>query len=222
MGSVAEDWANAAIELSQRLGHPPFDAALQKFLRGADELAWKSREGGATAPGAVFYDVAGEWVFYAKVEFGGESFPVPHRLRLSSDGVNAAMLCEGHPQAGGLIVRGKGTWEAVQGGGAISVDLSIEVHRSRADGAQQSEPHLEPEPEPPSDGSPTAAAAATTAAIAETVVSTQECKMLLKKDLQEATGLNALITRADAPYVGSLTLVHYARPAPARSFFIVE
>eukprot|EP01043_Picozoa_sp_COSAG02_P048653 COSAG02_NODE_4801_length_4960_cov_3.266406_6_plen_232_part_00 len=202
LGSVAEDWANAAIELSQRLGFPPFDAALQKFLRGADELAWKSREGGATVPGAVIFDAAGEWVFYATVEFGGESFPVPHRLRLSSDGVNAAMLCEGHPQAGGLVIRGKGTWEAVQGGAAISVALSIEVHRSPTDAAQQSEPDLEPEPEPLSNdgsvGSPTTAAA-TTVATAEAVVSTQDCKLLLKKDLQEASGLNALITRADAP-----------------------
>ena len=80
----AEDWANAAIEMSQRLGYQPFDSALQKFLRGADELAWKSREGGATAPGAIVFDAAGEWVFYATVDFGGESFPVPHRLRLTS------------------------------------------------------------------------------------------------------------------------------------------
>ena len=199
----AEEWANAAIEMSQRLGYPLFDTALQKFLRGADELAWKSREGGGAAgPDAVVFDAAGEWAFYASVEFGGEKFPVPHRLRLSSDGVNAALLCEGHPQAGGLVVRGKGTWEAAQGGAAVSVFLTIEVHRKPADAAQQSGRGLEPEPEPQAgDGSPTAAAAAAGPAAGETMVSTQDCRMLLKKDLREVAGLTSLITRADAPYV---------------------
>eukprot|EP01046_Picozoa_sp_COSAG06_P025205 COSAG06_NODE_2104_length_7581_cov_9.832130_4_plen_264_part_00 len=125
----AEEWANAAIEMAQRLAHPPFDAALQKFLRGEDELSWKSGEAGAVAPDAVVFDAAGEWVFLASVPFGEVSFDVPHRLRLSSDGVNAAILCEGHPQAAGLLVRGKGTWESVQGGAAISVSLTLDVHK---------------------------------------------------------------------------------------------
>lgn len=196
--TMPEDWANAAIEMSQRLGHPPLDSALQKFLRGADELAWKAREGGPMPPGAVVFDAAGEWIFYATVEFGGESFSIPHRLRLSSDGVNAAMLCEGHPQADGVIIRGKGTWETVQEGAAVSVALTVEVHRRAAEVPLQSEPEpsLEPELKPARGGSPTAAAAAAAGMV---VASTQECKMLLKKDLQEASGLNALITRPDAP-----------------------
>jgi hypothetical protein len=33
------------------------------------------------------------------------------------------------------------------------------------------------------------------------MVSTQDCRMLLKKDLREVAGLTSLITRADAPYV---------------------
>lgn len=192
--------------MSQRLGYPPFDTALQLFLRGADELAWKSRGGGAGPTSAVVFDAAGEWAFYASVEFGGEKFSVPHRLRLSSDGVNAALLCEGHPQAGGLVVRGKGTWEATQGGAAISVSLTLEVYRKPAYAAQQSERGLEPEPEAQDgDGSPTAVAAAATSVAGETMVSTQDCRMLLKKDLREASGLNALIVRADAPYVAFLS-----------------
>ena len=180
--------------MSQRLGYPAFDSALQQFLRGADELAWKSRDT-SIAGATVVFDAAGEWVFYASIMFGDETFPVPHRLRLSSDGVNAAILCEGHPQASGLVVRGKGTWETVQSGAAVSVALTIEVHRSAAHASQ---PHraLEPEPEP--ESALNAAAVAATGAKA-TLVSTQDCNMVLKKDLKEATGLAALISRADAP-----------------------
>lgn len=76
--------------MGQRLGCLAFDEALQQFLKGADEFHWKTRNTQRTASGAdaIVYDGAGEWVFHAPVEFQGEEYQIPHRLRLSSDGVN--------------------------------------------------------------------------------------------------------------------------------------
>ena len=123
------------------------------------------------------------------------------------------MLCEGHPQAGGLIVRGKGTWEAVQAAPQSAL-LFQSKYTSAADVAQQSEPDLEPEPEPSSDdegGSPTAAAHNDSIDGRHGGFNT-DCKMLLKKDLQEASGLNALITRADALWHYRQVRLFYAPP----------
>ena len=65
---AAENWMNSAIEMAQRLGCPAFDNALQKFLKGAGELEWKARKGGALAS-AIVFDGAGEW-WWRAVELG--------------------------------------------------------------------------------------------------------------------------------------------------------
>ena len=215
--------------MAQRLGCPEFDAALQQFLKGADEIDWKTRKGGGAGAEAIVYDGAGEWVFHAPVLFHGEEYSVPHRLRLSSDGVNAAFLAEGHPLGEGCTLKGKGTWEAADNGTAIKLALTMEVHvRSTAAGAPQpgvsvatpvavpvasavpvavpvaaaAEPEPEAELEPPSDAHPASPKARTgggPSAEAAQLVSTQECTMLLRKDYREASGLSSLLGMASNP-----------------------
>eukprot|EP01045_Picozoa_sp_COSAG04_P027392 COSAG04_NODE_3999_length_2370_cov_2.198591_2_plen_358_part_00 len=104
-------WANAALEMSARLGWGRLDAALQLFLRGTVPLAEQLPPESARFPPTV-WDPAGEWCFHIQITFGGETFAVPHRLQLLSDG--AHFRAEGHPQGGGCVCRGTGTCEAAR------------------------------------------------------------------------------------------------------------
>jgi hypothetical protein len=124
-----QTWANAALAMSKRVGSQVFTTALQLFLRGypspgPEEAAvmrntWE-------APTHT-WDPAGAWIFHTAVDFGGETYTVPHRLELSTDGETAAFRAEGHPQGGGIMCEGKGTWKTVENGTAISVALTLEV-----------------------------------------------------------------------------------------------
>eukprot|EP01051_Picozoa_sp_SAG22_P009734 SAG22_NODE_833_length_6929_cov_27.036159_5_plen_292_part_00 len=62
----------------------------------------------------------------------GEVYTVPHKLQLSNDGVHAFFQCDGHPLGGGCVVRGSGTWETAELGGAVRVSLTLEVLDSAA------------------------------------------------------------------------------------------
>jgi hypothetical protein len=103
-------WANSALAVSRRIGSQVFTTALQLFLRGFPSpgpaeaavmrMAWE--------PPTSTWDPAGAWVFHTAVDFGGETYTVPHRLELSPDGVTAAFRAEGHPQSGGIVCSGTG------------------------------------------------------------------------------------------------------------------
>lgn len=117
-------WANSCLEMSNRLGSPQFDSALQLFLRGGDTDM-------CALPFPEVWDPAGEWVFNTKVKFNGDEFVVPHTLLLSPDGKNAFFVADGHPLGGGCVCRGAGTYETVENGAAIRVTMDVEVHTAK-------------------------------------------------------------------------------------------
>lgn len=192
-----QTWANSALALSKRVDSLVFTTALQLFLRGypspGPEEAVILRN--MWEPPKHVWDPAGAWTFHTAVDFGGETYTVPHRLELGVDGQTAAFRAEGHPQGGGIMCEGKGTWKSVENGAAISVSLTLDVTAPPAvdpvsataaaplnasvEMAVQAKPTLPPVLEEP--GAVEEAAPKRTVA---RLLSTVECTMLLRKAFQ--------------------------------------
>lgn len=186
-------WANSALAMSKRAGSLVFTTALQFFLRGYPSTSPEESEilRNTWEPPKNVWDPAGAWIFNTAVDFGGETYTVPHRLELAPDGETAAFRAEGHPQGGGIVCEGKGTWKSVENGTAISVSLTLDVTAPPALGAAvdasvemdvQAKPTLPSVAEEPGGASEEA-----TPTVAATVVSSLECTILLRKAFQPSS-----------------------------------
>ena len=195
-------WANSCLAMAKRVDSLVFTTALQLFLRGypspGPEEATILRN--TWEPPKHSWDPAGAWIFHTAVDFAGETYTVPHRLELSIDGETAAFRAEGHPQGGGIVCEGKGTWKSVENGSAVSVSLKLDVTgppslhataplNASVEMAVQAKPTLPSVAEEPDDAAVFGLGEESTPAepkkaAASVVLSSLECTMLLRKAFQ--------------------------------------